>query len=295
MASEPYVELDRCPQSGWKIERLHEPFQLSQGPPTELAYFQTLAYQTFVGQKKIDPGHDDDVVRLADYDAGTATLRIQKCTYSDGIRSNYAMDIAGIPAGGRHLSLRELLHAEYGGQLPPLTETRLSNAIGCAVIVFYRRDDGELFPYLPRRAKGSAVFSSGGYHCTASGETQWRDSADSFDALFTGHICTELEEEVGLTREHLAWIYPISLCREMLRGGKPQLFFAAYTEAKVPELTHLRRAAIERQKARGRQEVEDDMLVTQALEDCTLEAIANLTLARQFIDSQNLSVAPARR
>src|SRR6266436_1707057 len=57
---------------------------------------------------------DETVVRLARYEAGK--LCVQPCAYSDGMKSNYAMDDPG--------ELREILRAEYGGRLPLLDDGR---------------------------------------------------------------------------------------------------------------------------------------------------------------------------
>lgn len=208
--------------------------------------------------------YDETVVRLARLDTGT--LWVHPCLYSDGVKSNYAMDGPG--------DLRRMLRADYGSRLPPLEDTRLSNAIGTAVVVF----DGSGWPYLPRRAPRQSVFA-GGYHCTASGEAIWQPDTLTFDALFTAHICRELEEEVGLQREDLEWLRPVAFCREFLRGGKPQFFFAGQTNLSVEDLGVRRRAAIERQIAAGRQEVLDDVASEVTLELCTIECWANLALA----------------
>jgi hypothetical protein len=208
--------------------------------------------------------YDETVVRLARFEA--PTLWVQPCPYSDGVKSNYAMDGPG--------ELRETLRAQYGRRLPPLNDGRLSNAIGTAIVVF----DAAGRPYLPRRAPRQSVFSRG-YHCTASGEAVWRDGALDFERLFTENICRELEEEVGITRADLEWIRPVAFCREFLRAGKPQLFFAGRTLLGEAELQARRRAAIASQAALGRQEVLDDMLREFDPELCTIECVANVTLA----------------
>src|SRR5436309_3267028 len=82
--------------------------------------------------------YDETVVRLARYQ--DRTLWVQPCRFSDGVKSNYAMDGPG--------ELRETLRAEYGRLLPPLGDGRLSNGIGTTVVVF----DTAGRPYLPRRA-----------------------------------------------------------------------------------------------------------------------------------------------
>jgi hypothetical protein len=237
----PYSEIAPC--GPFRVVKLSEPFRLQ--PVLDIE--PRLSY-------------DEAVTRLAAYDAATRTLTVQKCKYSDGVKSNYAME-----------QLRELFQAEYGHRLPPLADARLPNGIGTAVVVFTPAG-----PYLPRRARGQAVYPAG-YHCTASGEAVWNESAEGFDEIFTANICRELEEEVGLERADLDWIRPVAFCREFLRGGKPQFFFAGYTKLGAEELGARRRAAIELQIAHGRQEVEDD--VAADLTELTMEARANLALA----------------
>src|ERR1022692_1086127 len=76
-------------------------------------------------------------------------------------------------------------------------------------------------------------------HCP--GEAEWKPNATTFDQMFRADICKELYEEVGLSREDLHWIVPVALCREFLRGGKPQLFFVALARAEAHELGPKRR------------------------------------------------------
>jgi hypothetical protein len=232
-----------------RVERAPEPFQLTRVTNVE----PRLAF-------------DEVIPRLMSCEDGI--LRVQPCRYSDGLRSNYAMDGPG--------ELREILRAEYGSSLPALSDTRLSNSIGTAIVVF----DREGKPYLPRRAPRQSVYP-GGFHCTASGDAIWRDDGE----LFESHICRELEEEAGLNREDLDWIRVLALCREFLRGGKPQFFFAGQTSLSADELAMRRRRAIAEQIARGRQEILDEVLPElndETAGQCTMECLANLSLAADF-------------
>ena len=216
--------------------------------------------------------YDETIVRLARHQPGT--LWVQPCRYSDGMKSNYAMDGPG--------ELRQPLIAQYGRRLPPLDDRRLSNAIGVAIVVF----DAGGRPYLPRRAPRQSVFP-GGFHCTASGEAVWREGPLEFDRLFTENVCRELEEEVGLARADLEWIHPLALCREFLRAGKPQLFFAARTALDAAQLRSRRRAAIAAQLAHGRQEVLDEVMREFDPALCTLECLANLALAKSLFTGKS--------
>ena len=229
-----------------EVERCPRPFELARVADVE----PRLAF-------------DETIVRLITCEGDV--LRVQPCKYSDGVRSNYAMDGEG--------GLREILRVDYGRRLPLWTDARVANGIGTAIVVF----DGVGKPHLPRRAPRQSVFP-GGYHCTASGDARWRDDGEMFER----QILCELEEEAGLTREDLDWIRPLGLYREFLRGGKPQFFFAGGTSLGTDKLAVRRRRAIEGQIARGRQEILDEVLTEvneQTVTQCTIECRANLALA----------------
>jgi len=305
----PYVLLEEFVEQQWEnveqfadsfsITKLKDSFVLAKEPPPELSDCQNQAYLEFKRQTRLV--RDDRVVRLADYNPLTKALTLQRCKYSDGLRSNYVMDWqAGLKLASSPVSLRAVLQSQYGRRLPPWTDRRLSNAVGIAVIVFTRHESGEILPYLPLRSKPTWYSESlgatkrlavypGGFHCTASGETAWNDKACAFSDFFTVDICRELEEEVGLRRSDLDWIYPVAFCRELLRGGKPQLFFAAFTNLPPQEIGRKRRRAIEIQKENRRQEIEDDVLVVNTPDELfrqlwvngTQEAVANMIFAQK--------------
>jgi hypothetical protein len=285
----PYTEL-AClldQPSDLTIEKKTAPFRLASYPPDSLAHLQDCIYEAFTKENRVD-SFDSKVVRLESYDARDRSFIIRQCNYSDGLRSNYALDWQG--------RLRSLLAQDYGLKLPPLEEPRLSNSLGLAVIVWYRAQNGAslpYMPYLPKRARNLAVFPGGLFHCTASGEAQWKPEAATFEQMFTADICRELYEEVGLSRADLDWIVPVALCREFLRGGKPQLFFAGLANVEAHELATRRREAIERQIVAGRQEVLDELLPVTSLKKLykdlarygTIESFANMCYAQRCAES----------
>ena len=182
----PYSELD-CfldQEPDPRVDKMDAPFQLASHP------LQDSAYEAFVGEKRID-AFDSENVRLEQYDTCERRFVVRQCRYSDGVKSNYTMDWQG--------KLRSMMRQDYGSRLPPLDEPRLANSLGLAVIIWYRLPDGDVLPYLPRRVAGLAVFPGGRFHCTASGNAEWITGAATFDQMFTGEICRELSEEVGLS------------------------------------------------------------------------------------------------
>jgi hypothetical protein len=268
--------------------------------PNELKLFQGEAYSHFKKQGKFS--HDSSTVRLHSLTPtpqGTV-LTLQKAKYSDQVQSNLVMDWSGRHGLKRSgtATLRTFLGSRYGEKLPPLTERVLANTIGVSVILFYKDGLGAYVPYLPKRLGASfqkkrrlAVFE-GGYHCTASGAVEW-SNANTFDELFSNDMLRELEEEVGIVASDLEVMVPVALCREFLRGGKPQIFFAGITKLAEEELEVKRHRALRKQMVlSGKVELEGrhlrasnaNELEEQLIENpLSLEATANLYYAMMFM------------
>ena len=83
--------------------------------------------------------------------------------------------------------------------------------------------------------------------------------------------------KVGISRDELEWVVPVALCREFLRGGKPQLFFVASTRLPADDLPRKRRKAIQEQIKNGRQEVLDEALIVTDVDQLESELAQNLT------------------
>lgn len=204
-------------------------------------------------------GNEDTIrVSTAQVDHGKLLLSLQKATYYDQAHSNLILDfdrLNPIP----HDSLRSQLETQFDKRLPPLKDPRLANTLGVATLLFYESKN-QWVPYIVRRVKKIGVFP-GGLHCTASGVAKWpqNDTEKTFFNFATNHMLSEIEEEVGLKPEDLIDFRPLSLCREMARGGKPQLFFAGFTRLSRTTLTERRKHARKVLKATNQwQEIERD-------------------------------------
>ena len=112
----------------------------------------------------------------------------------------------------------------------------------------------------------------------------------------------ELWEEVGIARDEIEVMVPLALCREFLRGGKPQIFFAGVTTLKEHELTEKRKSALEIQEKLGVIEIEDNQLICSDTENLrkkllseplTLEATANLHYAEKFMEQYSKTLRPS--
>jgi hypothetical protein len=132
----------------------------------------------------------------------------------------------------------------------------------------------------------------GGWHPSASGAVKWPSdptlTEGSFERTFIADLYDEIREEIGLFRsseekyhcfeteeiyrpfrsfvgnlegDDILQLQPVAFCREMLRGGKPQLFFIGYTPLNWAELTSRRVMATKVANKAGRREEIDQRLV----------------------------------
>jgi hypothetical protein len=303
----PYSEEASFVQDTWKetlecsktlgLRCAHPWFHLAQ-PDAEISRCQQAAYDRMVACGKVR-GEDTTVVRLLGYDNTTRTLELQRSKYSQQAKSNLVMDWDGSPVGLSFSfgSLRRILLAKHGRRLPTWSEDLLVNSVGIAAILLFKAESGQYLPYLQKRADGLAVFP-GAFHCTASGATRaplkqaWENATFSFADVFTDDMYDELDQEVGITRQHVQDLVPVALCREYLRGGKPQLFFVGLTDLGGAELRQARIAAIRRKGKQDIKEIEARALVPRSFEEfrefledpnITLETLPALYYAERYL------------
>lgn len=190
--------------------------------------------------------HDSDVVRVSQIvatDRG-ARLVVQKARFSDQARSNLILDFND---SNRAPSLRAALLRESPGLLPRLDDRRLANSLGVTILVFYRDDSGALVPFLVPRTKKTAVLNRGLWSDSASGAAEWPRDEQSTPKTFEGYILDdlykELEDEIGLQRGDISTVLPLAIGREIMRAGKPQIFFIGFTPLRRPDLLRRMNAA----------------------------------------------------
>jgi len=214
-------------------------------------------FQALRDSKRIGASEPMIHLRSARREGNKLILKVQKARYHDQAQSNLILDWP-TQVEPRPLTLRDLLAAKYERNLPDLADRRLANTVGVACLLFYK-EGNRLVPYLVRRVEQVGVYP-GGIQCTASGAANWPNTSEkSFGHFFFQAMYRELEEEVGLKAEDIADLKAVSLCREFLRGGKPQLFFAGFTRLSRNQLRERRiQAADTVKKISGWTEVERD-------------------------------------
>ena len=236
-----------------EIEPDDRAFRLTSFTDENVEAIREQAFEAFKEAGKIR--HDSNTVRVNDIrdDGEKTVLTIQRAKYSQQAKSNLVLDY-----DRQGTTMRKALSAEFGSSLPPLHEKRVANTLGLAIIVFYL-DEGRLTPFIVPRTKGVAVFNHGEWHCTASGAAEWPDdfhnTSKDFNAFIMDDLYKELADEVGLLKSDLTNVLPLALCREMVRAGKPQLFFIGFTRLGYGQLkARLKKA---RRKAKRLNEPEE--------------------------------------
>lgn len=223
-----------------KIETNNRKFTL-HSPNQEWSKVSDLGFNKLLESKRVK--NNEGAIRLKEISETNEyiELSLQKASYFDQCKSNLILDWTSNDEDG--ISLRSLQRGVYGGRLPAIEDRSMANTIGIAALIYYREGD-EYIPYMVKRVTKVGVFP-GGIHCTSSGVAKWPSNSanTSFENFFTEHMYFELEEEVGLTRNDISELVPMAVCREFARGGKPQIFYAGFTQLSKSELIEKRTKA----------------------------------------------------
>lgn len=153
--------------------------------------------------------------------ADGVTIVVSQAHYFDYVATNYSMD-AQFDDGC--LSLRETLHPP--GRLDNLATSLLANHIGLGALLF----TVDNFVVLPVRSRRGVNIWQGEIGPSVSGATNYtRDIHRLKDGDIAGWIAGEAAEELNLAWNHIEahGVQLLGITRELLRGGKPELFFFA--------------------------------------------------------------------
>lgn len=260
----PYVEIKNWTHDLWSARKItvtkkEGTHSLDSWGPGDGDALREEAYaQAYQKEPKPFNGPAVRVLR-ATPDADELHLTVQRSEYDNQIRSNLAMDFRSRRPGADGTTLRAILRqTSKPGRLPALDDGRLANTLGVAVLLAFV-ENGIVQPYLTKRTSEGMPMSAGGeYHCTASGVAELNEQWPHTDPVFwRDSMLRELDEEVGLLEHDLEYIEPVAFCREMMRGGKPQLFFLGLTNLTRTELTARMKSARRRVKGGSRPIVEN--------------------------------------
>lgn len=165
--------------------------------------------------------YDSTTIRLDRFElAGEkARLHVSKAHYFDYLGTNFSMDAK---LKGWTQSLRESVHP--GPRLCRLEQSLLANHLGVNSLVFTA--DG--FLILPIRSRQGVNVYKGQISSAISGACNFdRDIFNGLSRLIFPCL-REGAEELGLDTSHFetSGMVLVGITRELLRGGKPELFFA---------------------------------------------------------------------
>ncbi len=174
------------------------------------------------------------------------TLLISQATYYDYIATNFSMDIKRSEC---EKSLRDIVHPQ--GQLCKLEESLLANHIGLASLVFTKDN----FLILAIRSKKGVNFRQQLVSPSISGAADF--DQDFLDGVRSREVSTPVStliregcEELGvdISSFDTSSIIFLGITRELLRGGKPELFFSARLNLRASELVERFQRAQDKQE-----------------------------------------------
>lgn len=173
--------------------------------------------------------YDDETARLSDVRGGEKiTLVFQPTTYFESVKTNMALDFDD----GINGCLRDEIHPD--GKLEELSESQLGNHMGINGLVF--SNDG--FMLFQRRS--AKVFTNPNLLCPGfSGAiklTDIKNRRSSIDNLADLDMFREMIEELGIKEKMIARHRFLGLSRELLRGGKPEIFFGVELNMSAAEI-----------------------------------------------------------
>jgi hypothetical protein len=262
------------------------------------AYLQKLTdanLATFL--KKKPTTFDDPLVRIKEYSRlqGNRYLcKVQKSTYFMQARTNLTIDL---PLEGQgELTLRK---TEMGNtnSLKPFVDSILTNSVGVCGVVYYTKMSGKnnksargistskkyFFMKLRKAEEGVYEKMLG----TVSGVGTYIEDQKFSDltAYATEQMIIEFTRETGLGREAILFIKPLSFCRELARGGKPQFFFVIQIKSELTKTKEFKRRF--QTSAEGTLEFFDEMFTNRAFLFSALspEFTTNLIYAFQYFQS----------
>jgi len=237
--------------SGWlNLKWEHEPFEL----PIELIGHRDEMVQEFQkrGKLRTGPGglpDNQNCPRVIGFDKQRKELMLQQAVYYDQVATNLCMDfrlqtqaynfgntIREIDRNyfvvGRHLQKKEPVNEG----LTPFEKSFLANTLGVACMIVFK--NGEVFYRL--RSEKTAVYGKQA-HVPVSFAQEVRPNSKSprtLEDLVMQDLHLEFYQETGLEYNgYISKAIPLGFCRDILRGGKPQLFLLLESKKNVEQFT----------------------------------------------------------
>jgi len=211
--------------------------------------------------EKLEEWQNDYSIRITKLDLAESKIYIQPATYFDQIATNLTLDWAsGVLGEDESLTIRNYYEKHHHGLLTPLRSSILANTLGVAAIIVNPKTKEVLIP-IRGSEQAIMVEGNGKFHCSASGVFAWNESDNienisSFE-FFTKGMEKEIESEIGLKPGQYNLI-PLAFTRELVRGGKPQLFFIAETMLDIGNILSEMKRAEESWEFLDKEDIKED-------------------------------------
>jgi hypothetical protein len=154
-------------------------------------------------------------------------LNVQPVDYKLFVHTNLVLDVK---LKNKKQTLRELLHSD--GKLEQLNNSLLANHLGIGILLFTA--DGSII--IQKRSK-KVAFRTNELCPTASGAISSTDLPTNL-SLENMEIFRESFEEIGINKSDIIFDKTkfLGITRELIRAGKPEMFFIAKTKLSENEI-----------------------------------------------------------
>ena len=181
-----------------------------------------------------------NLLRLEGYDVGSHSIKFycRPVSYENVCRTSFCLDARESKEAS---SLREQIHRD--GTVGTLDKSELANALGVNCILL-TADNRLVMPMRSRRVVINPNLLSPSY----SGDFDFTDVPSGGAELRQVHILREGFEELAIRpgeieADHIQFL---GLARDLLRGGKPSLYFSAKTNLSAQQLLEKHKDAHDR-------------------------------------------------
>lgn len=155
--------------------------------------------------------------------------RLESSTYWKQSRTNLTLDL---PLSSNSAQTLRILDLGPNKSLRALHDSLLVNSLGVSGVLYFVGADGRRRFFMKLRKDSEGVFES--MLGTTSGVVEHApgQSVPELISYATSEMRREFTRETGCDHDKVALkqIIPLAFCRELTRGGKPQMFFAIEIE-----------------------------------------------------------------
>ncbi|MBO4251851.1 MAG: hypothetical protein J5911_04225 [Clostridia bacterium] len=202
----------------------------------ELDGFIEQNYLTLFSAHASSTIENSDTIRLDDVekiDDGEYVFHLSRSTYYHSLVTNRAVDY---PLS-KDLTIRK--YFEYGPDIHPLNQSKLSNHVGINALVFFE-ENGKKFVLFPQR-KGDSTISKQAITSAIATKLNFPDDKGPITDSYLFGDCTcinqELSKRVGINVKELNKSLPndkkisvttifLGVGQNIYEGGKPQMYYA---------------------------------------------------------------------